>query len=632
MVHPEFSGKSFFATVLNVSSDGRSVFSTTTYSFSDVSVVSVTHDGFGISGAKRGALWGLVENQYPTPGLFDFIESVGALPVYAGTSLVNGVQTRVFTFTPVSAGPTNGTVYTVYYDSASHHPVRITISNPTTAMTIIDISNFSVAQFADGYFKWTGPLPADTTAYNASIVAPQLGPDIYPSDGSRSVVAPTPLSMNQSAGGRRLLQTCTNSGGQSYGCSVGWTCKPLAGTTGTCKQSSGRKLLLDGSLSYAGSWNLACTDSTCSAVDLIDVTGVTMTTYTEWVGRSVTTNLATDVLYNYWPGEVRMGVFGQNQVTSLTQTSQQLSIRSWFGFYPNGWRDIWGMTPNMPPGSVNWWVFYDYWLNLAGHIPIHVATEQTDIMSANSHNSFNTQSPPSVPITSCGLQYTATNGGYTSCFVAASGAVGGVITVGTTNMDDPTDMYSLSPKASCTGDSYLWLMSGTTVLATFDDFGSTLCSYGTHTFTTAVPYGSLSIRQGCWSTTSCTGQTSYSITYLPSTLAPTTATPSFAGSARVLQTYSVQATVLAGSVINFGTAYLAGGRCTGSTYLSLLSNGASVATAPSNAAQLGGCSYGSYTATSATAYTTFTIQAGCSSTASCSGAVGYMVTAPASSG
>ena len=174
------------------------------------------------------------------------------------------------------------------------------------------------------------------------------------------------------------------------------------------------------------------------------------------------------------------------------------------------------------------------------------------------------------------------------------------------------------------------MMSGTTVLATFDDFGSSLCSYGTYTFTSAVPYGSLSIKQGCWSTTSCTGTTAYSISYLPSTLALTTATPSFAGAARSLQTYTIQATVLTGSVIVFGTTNLAGSKCTGSTYLSLLSAGSSVLAVSNYGSSA--CSYGSYTATAATAYTSFTIQAGCYSTATCSGTVVYSVTPPGISG
>ena len=612
-----------------MSTDGDGVFSNTTFSFSNVSVVSVTHAGIGFSGAMLGGMWGLVQPQNPSPGIFDFIQSVGALPVYAGTHLVNGVQTRAFTLTPTNFGAMNNTVFTVYDDSATHHPVRITISNPTASMTIMDFSNFTArTSFPANFFKWLGPLPEDTGAYNASIVPPNLSNDLsamYPQPTRRAISSPVP-SANQSTG-RHLLTTCTISGsGASSGCTVGWKCSPTAGTTGTCVPSGRRKLMLGGYFTYSGSWNVGCADVDCWVASRVDVTGVTLTTMSDWIGRPVTVNASA-----YTEMSIpQLGVYGDQGFYSLTQPTQKLNIVTYFFFYPYGYTSHWDPARNLSPGSVSWMIKYNYWYKVAGSIPIMAAFENADILNPESvANNFRPESAMNIPVTSC-VPYTASNGGVTTAFISASVAVGAVIKLGTTNLVDQYDMYRMGNPAVCTGDTFLTLMSGTTVLATFDDFGSSLCSYGTYTFTAAVPYGSLSIKQGCYGSLSCTGTTVYTISYLPSTLTLTTATPSFAGAARSLQTYTIAATVLPGSVIAFGTTNLVGSKCTGATYLSLLSAGSSVAAVSNYGSS--SCSYGSYTATAATAYNSFTIQAGCYSSASCSGTVVYTITPPGISG
>ena len=48
----------------------------------------------------------------------------------------------------------------------------------------------------------------------------------------------------------------------------------------------------------------------------------------------------------------------------------------------------------------------------------------------------------SVPVTAC-MPYTASNGGVTTAFIPASAAVGAVMKLGTTNIANPLDMYSV---------------------------------------------------------------------------------------------------------------------------------------------------------------------------------------------
>jgi hypothetical protein len=85
---------------------------------------------------------------------------------------------------------------------------------------------------------------------------------------------------------------------------------------------------------------------------------------------------------------------------------------------------------------------------------------------------------------------------YASCFFAACPG-------------DTVVMSTFSP-GSCTGDTYLRLFDPSTgnQLAENDDYGSSLCSQITYTFTSSCR--TYQLREGCWSRLACGGQVYYS--------------------------------------------------------------------------------------------------------------------------
>jgi hypothetical protein len=75
-------------------------------------------------------------------------------------------------------------------------------------------------------------------------------------------------------------------------------------------------------------------------------------------------------------------------------------------------------------------------------------------------------------------------------------------------------MSTFSP-GSCNGDTYLRLFDPSTgnQLAENDDFNDSPCSQITYTFTSSCR--AYALRQGCWSSSTCGGQVTYSGNTLP---------------------------------------------------------------------------------------------------------------------
>jgi hypothetical protein len=145
--HPDYPGQRFFVENASVTARPSSVRSVSTFSFepgrSDVALMD-TASGFQLSASSwpgpLGLAWSnCVEGAGSSDSVFSYIERAGIAPVaVSGGASVLGAPARHFTFT-ASTG-----LLIDYFDlrAAPHPPVRVAITYPGAAPTVMDVSSF----------------------------------------------------------------------------------------------------------------------------------------------------------------------------------------------------------------------------------------------------------------------------------------------------------------------------------------------------------------------------------------------------------------------------------------------------------------------------------------------------------
>jgi Zn-dependent metalloprotease len=250
-----------------------------------------------------------------------------------------------------------------------------------------------------------------------------------------------------------------------------------------------------------------------------------------------------------------------------------------------------------------------------GFVGVRDAAEDLGLSTADVDAAFaavgvGTTPPPPPPPPGSSFSYSASNTNSaqqnTTNFNISVNA-GDRVTVGTCGLTG----------ATFTGDTFLRLFNGATQVASNDDACGGLGSSITHTATSA---GTLQVRAGCYSNTSCTGTVVFQIT--PGT-PPSGGSFSYSASntnSAQQNTVNQNVTLSAGQSIQFGTCTVPGSSGTGDTFLRLFNpSGVQVA---SNDDSCGVLSFASHAATTSG---TFQIRAGCYSSNSCSGTVAYTV-------
>lgn len=167
--------------------------------------------------------------------------------------------------------------------------------------------------------------------------------------------------------------------------------------------------------------------------------------------------------------------------------------------------------------------------------------------------------------------------------------------------------------ASFSGDTYLRLYSGSTLVAYNDDGCES--GHGSRLSYTASSSGVLQIRAGCWSTGSCSGTVAYTI--VPGATFDYSASNT---SSALQNTANRPIRLSAGDTITMGTCGIPGASNTGDTFVRLYMGSTEVAYnddgCPGNGSLL------TYTATQSSS---FEVRAGCFSSNSCGGTLVYNI-------